>query len=438
MKKESVNVVLKKQIKKCKPSKDEIEFINELSSIFSKELSKIAVKKRFNARVFIGGSVAKGTLIKKKEYDVDVFVRFDNEEAISEKLEMIINSVKLESDYVRNLKISRIHGSRDYFRAEVFTKKILKSLVFEVIPVVYIKKPAEMKNITDLSALHVAYVTKEIRKNSRTADEIRLAKSFCYARGCYGAESYINGLSGYALELLIIYYKSFFKLAKAIAKSKEKIVIDKEKMYKSKKDILLNINESKLQSPIILVDPTFKERNAAAALSESTFEKLKKSCIDFLKNPSEDFFDFKDRDLEEMSKDAKRRKADFVFLRAKTNRQAGDIAGSKMLKFFRMIKSEISRFYEIFDESFDYSEGKQADFCFVLKKKEKILRVGPPVNSVEHALRFRKAHKKVFILKGKVCTYEKGYERVNDFFEDFMKKNKTRMKEMGIVGFDVN
>ena len=49
-------------------------------------------------------------------------------------------------------------------------------------------------------------------------DEIRLAKAFCHANGCYGAESYIKGFSGYALELLVYHYGSFQKFVKAITK----------------------------------------------------------------------------------------------------------------------------------------------------------------------------------------------------------------------------
>ena len=45
---------------------------------------------------------------------------------------------------------------------------------------------------------------------------IRIAKAFCHANNSYGAESYINGFSGYALELLVYYYGSFLKFIKGI------------------------------------------------------------------------------------------------------------------------------------------------------------------------------------------------------------------------------
>ena len=63
-----------------------------------------------------------------------------------------------------------------------------------------------------------------------------------------------------------------------------------EKDYKNKNDILENINESKLLSPIILIDPTFKQRNVTSALSEETLEKFKDYCKKFIKSPNADFF----------------------------------------------------------------------------------------------------------------------------------------------------
>ena len=59
-----------------------------------------------------------------------------------------------------------------------------------------------------------------------------------------------------------------------------------KKFYKNKQELLNSVNESKLQSPIVLVDPTFKERNALAALSQETFLRFKESCAKFLRNPA--------------------------------------------------------------------------------------------------------------------------------------------------------
>ena len=47
----------------------------------------------------------------------------------------------------------------------------------------------------------------------------------------------------------------------------------------------MDLNSSKLNSPIIPIDPTYKQRNVLAALSKETFEMFQKSCKEFLENP---------------------------------------------------------------------------------------------------------------------------------------------------------
>ena len=71
-----------------------------------------------------------------------------------------------------------------------------------------IKKGSDALNVTDFSPLHVDWVNKNVK---RLRDDIRLAKRFCKVNKLYGAESYIRGFSGYALELLISYYGGFLR-----------------------------------------------------------------------------------------------------------------------------------------------------------------------------------------------------------------------------------
>ena len=54
----------------------------------------------------------------------------------------------------------------------------------------------------------------------------------------------------------------------------EKTVMDIKKFYKNK-NILFEINKSKLTSPLVIIDPVQKERNAAAALDHEKFEIIK-------------------------------------------------------------------------------------------------------------------------------------------------------------------
>jgi len=402
-----IKEVLARQISKIELSEEELREIKEETKNFIDKLKKNIKKKKIKADVFVGGSLAKETLIRKKLPDVDIFVRF-SKDYDDKKLSILLDKV---------VQGKRIHGSRDYFQV----KK--KGVLFEIVPVLKISKPVQARNVTDLSYFHVKYIKDKIKKNKNLGKEIMLAKNFCYAQGCYGAESYISGFSGYALELLVSYYGSFVRFIEAI-KDKQQVIIDPSKFYKNKQEVLLELNESKLSSPIIFVDPTFKERNALAALSLKTFEKFKVDCNTFLKNPSSKFFEKKDLNKEFAKyKDLKK-------IKIKTNRQKGDIAGSKLKKFYLFLINKIKIHYNIRISEFSYNEDKNLGLVYlVLQQKKELIFSGPHITSVENLNRFKKKHKKCFIKKGRSYAREKP-KNINLIIKNLDKKT---LKAMGIT-----
>lgn len=365
-------------------------------------------------------------MIKKDSYDIDIFIRFDEKykkENISELTGKLFNEIK---------NISIIHGSRDYFQI-----KSSQNFFIEVIPVIKVNNPKKAENITDLSYSHVKYINKKI-KNPKILDEIKIAKAFCYAAKTYGAESYINGFSGYSLELLIYYYKSFLNFIKAIARHNQgKIIIDIEKYYKNKNDVLLDMNSSKLGSPIILIDPTYKQRNALAALSEETFKRFRQASKKFLKNPSIKDFEMKKIDLEKIKKEALNKKNEFILLGLKTQKPAGAVAGSKLLKFYNHLENEIKRFYEIKNKGFDYNQGNCAECFFSARKKKEIIIEGPFIKDKNNIKKFKKLHKKTFYKSNKIYAHEKINFTLKKFIEDWKKKYQRKINEMSISGLKV-
>lgn len=415
MKEEEVEKILKKQIIEIKPPEEILDKIEYVYKKFSKNLREKIKKKKINAEVFLGGSLAKSTIVKKDYYDIDIFVRFDKkygDKKISNLLGKILGS---------NAK--KIHGSRDYYQ----TKE--EKVLIEIIPVLKIKKPEDAENVTDLSYFHVNYLISKIKKNKNLIDEILLAKNFTYAQNVYGAESYINGFSGYALELLITRYKNFLNFIKEISKIniKKKLIIDINKFYKNEDQILTELNKAKKQSPIILIDPTFKERNALSGLSKETLFKFQKSCKSFLKNPSKNFFIKK-----EVSEDFKRYK-NAIILIVETKKQAGDIAGTKSKKFFNFIEYKIKKEFEIRKSGFDYSEEENKSyFYFVLDKKKNEVIKGPPITSVYNLAKFKKVHPNASIKNG--SSYSKVTHNLtfSKWFEKFLKEDKKIISDMGI------
>jgi len=408
------------------PAKDDLRKLNIESREIMDSIRNEIKKKEIDADVFLGGSLAKGTIVKKDDYDVDIFARFDWEiDRISELLGKI-----LKSAFRKKFRIEKLHGSRDYFRI----KK--GKVIFEIIPVARIKQPRAARNVTDLSYFHVNYVRKKVC-GTNLAREIVLAKAFMKANEVYGAESYINGFSGYAVECLIIYYRTLENLLKQLAKAKERIVIDSEKLYKNRNEILLELNESKTRGPIVLVDPTWKERNVLAALNQETFEKFQKAAKEFLRKPSRKAFEDICVNESMMKEIARRKKAEFLHIKLSTDRQEGDIAGTKMKKFARFLSGEISRYFGILDEKFEYHDKKDADFYMILKSKGEILRIGPPAGLENAAKKFKKKNKNVFVKNGIWYSRIKIGFSAKKFVGNFARREKERLREMGISGLKI-
>lgn len=410
----NIATLLKQQLEKVKPSTSELKYINTETKNLIVQLQAKLKKSKISADIFVGGSSAKDTLIKKKKYDIDIFIRFDPKYS-DQKLQQLIKKV-----IPSNAK--QIHGSRDYFSL----KKA--DVEFEIVPVLKISSPTQAKNITDLSYFHVNYIKKYINKHKTLADQIRLAKAFTYYQDCYGAESYINGFSGYALELLLIQYKTFQAFIKAMSKPRDgQEVIDIAKLYKNKAQIKQQLNKAKLQSPLILIDPTYKKRNALAALSPDTFKTFQKACKKFTNRPSAAFFELKDKQqtLKNKYKDS------LIEVQITTNKQPGDIAGTKLKKFHNYFIRELEKQFAVKVADFDYNEGKNTGVMFIVADpKDQIIIKGPPIKIKKAAQQFKKHHKQTQTKVGRIYAIEKPNITFAQFLKQFKQKKAKTIKEM--------
>ena len=315
----NINQILNEILEEIKPDKEyEQEIFKRLNAIIKKINHK---RKGFHA--ILGGSGAKGTWLKV--FDADIFVLFDYNKYKDKSNELSNILEKALKKKFRN--ITRIHGSRDYFQI---------NFTFEIVPILKIKSAAQAKNITDVSPLHSGWVGK----HRKLANEMKLTKQFCQANNLYGAESYIRGLSGYVCEILAAYYGSFLNLIRNAAKWREREVIDIQKYYRGK-DVFKIINTSKLVSPLIVIDPVQKDRNAAAALSIEKFEAFKSGAKEFLKTPSKEFFIKKPMSAEFL--DERPKNSRLIVAEAKPLEGKMDVVGSKLLKIYEFLRAEFEK-----------------------------------------------------------------------------------------------
>lgn len=402
---------------------------------FSKKLMPFLKKIDREIEIFLGGSLAKGTVIRKKEkYDVDIFIMFPKKYRgksgkISEYLEKALKNAKI--------KYFELNGSRNYYQV------MLDNIVLELVPILKIEKANEAQNITDISPLHVKYLLKKIKQNKDLPKEIILAKTFCYAQGVYGAESYIGGFSGYSLEVLVTYFKSFKKLVDFFSKIKitkdKKIIIDPEKHYNNNQQVIDNLNPSKIASPLILIDPVDKTRNVSAALGEEKLRKFIESCkkIKKTKKNLTFFLIQKEKTEDYFIKKAKSNKAEWISLKIKTTKNKLDVAGAKTNKFLDFLIYCLEREnFKIIESNRIFNEDDlTAKLDIIIKNPDKIKIVpGPIVNCDKKFIeQFKKKYKRVFIKNKKYyAKTENKFRQFNEFLRYFLKENKETINQMRI------
>ena len=404
---------------------DEIRPLKEDEKEIKKDIDLLLNKINKNlkdANAILGGSGIKGTWLRKAN-DADIFVRF-NYNKYMEKSQEISNI--LEKILKRNkLKIIRLHGSRDYFQIKA------KDFTYELIPILDIKKADQAINITDISPLHADWVNK---KGKKFKDDIRLTKQFCKSAGIYGAESYIQGFSGYICEILTIHYKGFPNLMKNAAKWKDQTIIDTENYWKGK-NILMELNRSKTISPLIMIDPVQNSRNAAAALSDDKFNLFRKRAKAFLKKPSKIFFEIKEIDEKTLKKNAKNNELILIDIKPKKGKQ--DVIGCKLVKALEFIDKKLEKNdFKIINLGWKWN--KKVLLYFTIKKEalsKTIEREGPPVKTKMHVANFKEKYKKTYIKNKRI------YSKVKREFMDPKELIKSLKKEKylkeKIISFDI-
>ena len=421
--------ILKEELEVIRVSKQEKDALNKVVELVSKTIKTKVSKLNIKAELFVGGSFAKGTLIKKKSYDIDLFLRFDqqySEEQMREKFRKIFFWFKVPK---HRTKVRLIHGSRDYY--QIFLKQH-KNICIEVIPVLKITKHEQARNVTDLSYFHVNYVKKQLKSKPELVNEILLMKAFCHGQKCYGAESYVSGFSGYGIELLIIHYGSFIKVLNELINYSQRMIIDLVGYYKTVEEVVKSMNHAKIQSPIILIDPTFKKRNVTSALSKETFARFKIVSKEFLEHPSIDFFVDKPIDISEFKKISWDNEGIFAVIEIKTSKQPGDIAGTKLLKFAKFLTLEISKSFDIIRRDFGYDDKKTARIYYILRRKKEIVIAGPLISYKDAVEGFKKAHPVWYIQNKRIFSARPTDVSIKEFLKHFKKSYRKTIKEMSI------
>ncbi|MEM5879119.1 MAG: CCA tRNA nucleotidyltransferase [Candidatus Aenigmatarchaeota archaeon] len=268
--------ILKSVLKKIKPSAEEKKKLNSVLRKCLKVAKKVA--KKFRAKPMVAGSVTRDTWLPgKKEFDV--FILFPPK--------MTAKQLEKRGLEVGKKIMRELGGSfRIEYAQHPYVSGNVEGIEIDIVPCFDVKSTENLKSAVDRTPFHVKYLQKNLPL--KLSDQVRLLKQFLTANKIYGADAKTEGFSGYVCELLIIKYKSFLNVLKQALNWKPGEIIDLEKFYK--KEDFSKLKKMFPKQVLILIDPTDKNRNTAAALSPENFFKLKRLAKEFLENPREEVF----------------------------------------------------------------------------------------------------------------------------------------------------
>ncbi len=392
--------------------KPDVSVIKKIDS-FIVDINSLLKKAKLKAVCVKGGSVAKGTFLKD-DYDVDLFIKFDYNTYKDKDLSVLLKKA------LKNLELDTIHGSRDYyhFKTDHFN--------YELVPVLDLTDPKKAVNVTDMSPMHVVWVKKKLKKGQE--DEIRLAKQFAKAAKVYGAESYINGFSGHVIDVLVIHYGSFQNLLKAASKWKPKVIIDTEKKLKNP---LFELNKSKTEGPMVIVDPLLSSRNASAAISQEKLDKFIQTAKAYLKKPSEEFFRIKQFDIEDVKKQNTKNKVVIIDITTLTGKI--DVVGAKTLKIYEYFKKELEKHeFQILSSEWKWDKKSKAQIYYVTPKEDlskKSVKKGPPTKLKPAYDNFKKIYDDTFEKNGILyANTQRKYVKPEELLKSLTKEEYVKDK----------
>ncbi|WP_406536573.1 CCA tRNA nucleotidyltransferase [Methanobrevibacter sp.] len=278
-----------------KPTMDELNQLNEVSSRLISYLQNLCDGENLNANVALVGSVAKNTALKGKS-DIDIFIAFPLD---TDKKFLKQKGLELAHKCCDEFKSTPEH----HFASHPYVTTHINDFEVDIVPCYAIEDGSQLKSAVDRTILHTRYVKANLKEGQE--DEVLLLKRFMAMTGTYGSEFKVGGFAGYLCELLIIHYGTFENTLKKAINWKFGHSIDLENYGTSKQ----------FNDPLIVIDPTDENRNVGAALRLEKLAEFIQSARNYIfSDNKKDYFYPLNRDLnkEEILNEFKLRNSKFI------------------------------------------------------------------------------------------------------------------------------
>lgn len=406
-------------LKEIKPTESEQLEISKMSGSILDYLTYECKNRNIDAEIFLVGSVAKGTYLKGKS-DIDIFIAFPLETS-TEKLKEtgLILGYSCCSHFQG--KASEHYASHPYVTCEIDKFEV------DFVPCYRIHDGSELKSAVDRTILHTIYIKKHLEDYQK--DEVLLLKRFMDMTGTYGSEFKVGGFAGYLCELLILKYGTFENTLKNASDWKYGEVIDLEEYGTSKI----------FKDPLIVIDPTDKNRNVGAALRLDKMAEFIQASRNYLNsdNKIDYFYPIK----KNISKDAiiesfNKRGSDIIAIEFSIPEIPIDTLHPQLKKTETSIAENLNKNqFNVFSHRYWTDEKDIAIFLFEManSRLNKIdINIGPKIFYKKACKRFIAAHgiencfvKDDFLVE----RIERKHPKATDFIDNLLKaENISKIK----------
>jgi tRNA nucleotidyltransferase (CCA-adding enzyme) len=413
------NNIEQEVLDKITPSEEDKKRLKEVTKKILDEVKKEIKKIGVSAEPLIVGSVAKDTFLKDK-IDIDVFIQFPKN----------ISREKLEK---YGLEIGRkiLKEREERYAEHPYVRGKYEDFTVEIVPCYKVKDPTQKLSAVDRTPFHTKYIKMHLPEKLKK--DVRLFKQFLRGIGAYGAEAEIEGFSGYLCELLVLKYKGFKKVLKAVQKWKkfETIIKVDEKQKIDKKWFE--------EAPLIVVDPIDPKRNVASALSEKNFDLFIKAAVAYLKNPSINFFFPSKQEpwsMSKIKKEIEKLKIYFVGIKIVKPNIISDNLYPQIRKALKSIISLCEENDFIVKNAFFYVSNNHVYFVIGVKEKKLssiLVHTGPPDSEKEHVKSFiEKWSNNELAVKGPYLKKGRWYVEIKRKYVDILDLLRDRFSSLSL------
>ncbi len=262
--------LLKDVRRRLRPGAGEILLLERVRERVFERLRKTVPK---SVGIGLMGSAAKGTFLKFNR-ELDIFLMVPT--TMSHR-EMGQKALAWAKKAMRGCKTELSYAQHPYLKAYLDGVKI------DIVPCYKIERVERMGSATDRSQLHVKWVCERITPAQQ--DDVRLLKQFLKSLGIYGAQSRVEGFSGYLCELLILHYGSFEKTLEAAGAWKQP-VLDPARHHADPAALRAKFPDAAM----VVIDPVDPERNVSAVVSHTSLSRFVLAARRFLSEPGISYF----------------------------------------------------------------------------------------------------------------------------------------------------